>query len=121
MEKYALNNAEDMWSMHSELALWRKLHANNYGKPVRDSNIALESLDKGFVYELSNNTQGLSSESMKLIEKHLLFRSFMAARGKFEDDSNSNSSLTTFGAFRVPAVRLLGRRRREERVLDCHH
>jgi hypothetical protein len=98
MEKYALNNAEDMWSMHSELALWRKLHANNYGKPVRDSNIALESLDKGFVYELSNNTQGLSSESMKLIEKHLLFRSFMAAReyqlfGYSGDEEEKNAFL----------------------------
>ncbi len=81
MEKYALNNAEEMWSMHSELGLWRKLHGNNYGKPARDSSIAAESLDKGYVYELSSNAQGLSSESMKLIEKPLLFRSFMAARG----------------------------------------
>lgn len=95
MERYALNNVEDMWSMHSELALWRKLHGTNYGKPVRDSNIAVDSLDKGYVYELSNNTQGLSSESMRLIEKHLLFRSFMSARGTILSGIVLNALLIT--------------------------
>lgn len=85
MERYALNNVEEMWSLHTELALWRKLHGNNYGKPMHDSVIADEVSDKGYVYELSNNTPSLSTESMRLIEKQSLFRTFMATRGMFSD------------------------------------
>jgi hypothetical protein len=81
MEKYALYNPEEMWSMHSELGLWRKLHGANYGKPPRDSTLVPDVLDKGYSYELSNATQGLSVESMKLLEKHMLFKSYMASRG----------------------------------------